>query len=231
MPRDATRRTPRRQSLADSVYEELLARLFDETYGADEPMNIDGLARELDVSQTPIREALARLESTGLVVRTALRGYRVAPMLSPKELGDLMDARHVIEPALARRAAARSDPAFVAELEATISELEGAPRGPSFADYQQYWHADERFHDLIAERADNAFLLRAYRSLGGQAQRFRMFSGFGVTDAESAVSEHREVLAAVADGDLARTEVAMARHVVNVKSRALHEVADAEPVG
>lgn len=220
------RRPPRRQSLADSVYEELLVRLFDETYPADSPLNIDALARELDVSQTPIREALARLESTGLVVRTALRGYRVAAMLSPKELGDLMDARHVIESRLAALAAARSDAAFVAALQATIDELASAPRGPSFADYQTYWRADERFHDLLAERADNVFLLRAYQSLGGQAQRFRMFSGLGVTDAESAVAEHREVLAAVADGDTERAEVAMARHVVNVRARSLHEVSE-----
>lgn len=218
---DTARRQPRRQSLADAVYEELLARLFDDSLDADAPMNIDALSRELDVSQTPIREALARLESTGLVVRTALRGYRVAPTLTPKELGDMMDARHVLEPQLARRAATNADPGFLAALEQTIDELAVAPTGPSFAEYQTYWKADERFHDLIAQRGDNVFLYRAFQSLGGQAQRFRLFGGHGVSDAESAISEHRAVLAAISDRDAARAEAAMARHVVNVKSRVL----------
>jgi DNA-binding GntR family transcriptional regulator len=216
----SARRAPFRQSLADSVYEELLARLFDDSLGADAPLNIDALSRELDVSQTPIREALARLESTGLVIRTALRGYRVAPMLTPKELADLMDARHVLEPQLALRAASRSDPAFVAELQQTIDDLAVAPTGPSFAEYQTYWKADERFHDLIAHRADNVFLYRAFQSLGGQAQRFRLFGGLGVSDADAAIAEHQTILDAFRTADPDAVEAAMDAHVLNVRARA-----------
>ncbi|MGO4492762.1 GntR family transcriptional regulator, partial [Arthrobacter sp. 2YAF22_2] len=65
-----------RQVLADHVYEALLIALMDGRLEAGTPVSIDGMARELDVSPTPVREALARLESTGMVLRTALRGYR-----------------------------------------------------------------------------------------------------------------------------------------------------------
>jgi DNA-binding GntR family transcriptional regulator len=214
-------RKPQRLSLADGVYDELMARLFDNTLEPGASLNIDALSRDLDVSQTPIREALARLESTGLVIRAALKGYRVAPVLSPKELGDLLDARAVLEPVNAGLAAANVTPSFLRDLTASIDQLAASPTGPSFAEYHAYWEADEQFHDLIARQADNVFLYRAFEALGGQAQRFRLFGGLGVSDAESAIAEHREIFEALEAEDAHRSQVAMERHVVNVKSRAV----------
>lgn len=74
------------------------------------PLNIGALSRELNVSQTPLREALARLEHTGLVRREALKGYRVAPLFSETELIKLMDARLVLEPTLTYEAGRRTTP-------------------------------------------------------------------------------------------------------------------------
>ncbi len=210
---------PRRSSLADGVYEELLARLFNDSLPPGTPLNIDALARDLDVSQTPIREALARLEATGLVTRAALRGYRAAPMLSAKELDDLMYTRSVIEPANARLAAEHADDGFFQAIDESIHALSTAPKGPTFAEYHSYWKADEQFHDLIARHANNAFLYRAFESLGGQAQRFRMFGGLGVSDADHAIAEHKAVREALATGDPDKAGAAMMQHIQNVRAR------------
>jgi DNA-binding GntR family transcriptional regulator len=215
------RRPPSRVSLADGVYDELLARLFDNTLPPGAPMNMDALSRDLNVSQTPIREALARLESTGLVTRAALRGYRAAPMLTTKELDDLMHARAIIEPANASLAAQHVTDHFLQELDLTIEHLSSSPTGPAFAEYHTYWEADERFHDLIARQAKNAFLHRAFESLGGQAQRFRMFAGLGVSDADLAIAEHRAIRAALAERDSDAAEAAMMAHVSAVRARAV----------
>ena len=75
-----------RQVLADHVYEELLASLMDGRLEPGTAVSIDGTARELDVSPTPVREALARLEHTGMVRRVALKGYRVAPVFTREDL-------------------------------------------------------------------------------------------------------------------------------------------------
>ncbi|KQO62767.1 GntR family transcriptional regulator [Curtobacterium sp. Leaf261] len=223
MPESSLRK-PRRLSLADGVYDELMTRLFDNSLDPGASLNIDALSREMDVSPTPIREALARLESTGLVTRAALRGYRVAPVLSPKELGDLLDARRVLESENAERAATRVTPVFLADLTTLIEHLAAAPTGPTFAEYHSYWAADEQFHDLIARQADNVFLYRAFEALGGQAQRFRLFGGLGVSDAECAIAEHRQILEALTAGDAAASRSAMLHHVGNVKTRALSEM-------
>lgn len=221
--KDQASRGISRQVLADHVYEELLAALMDGRLEAGTPVSIDGMARELEVSPTPVREALARLESTGMVRRTALRGYRVAPLFTPDELADLMDARLVIEPANAFMACSHADPKLTAELAKAIEDLRSAPRGPSFSEFRAYWEADERFHRLIAENADNQFLLSAYNALGGQVQRFRFFGGLGVTDADFAIAEHTEILKAFEAGDAELAREKMIEHIEGVKQRSQHD--------
>jgi DNA-binding GntR family transcriptional regulator len=212
-----------RQVLADHVYEALLVALMDGRLEAGTPVSIDGMARELDVSPTPVREALARLEATGMVRRMALRGYRVAPLFTPEELADLMDARLVIEPANAFMACKQADQELTGQLQQAIEDLKAAPRGPSFAEFRAYWEADERFHRLIAESADNQFLLSAYNALGGQVQRFRFFGGLGVTDADYAIAEHTEILKAFEAGDAGLARQKMIDHIEGVKQRSQHD--------
>jgi DNA-binding GntR family transcriptional regulator len=222
-PTDGSRRVAPRQALADHVYDELIAALVDGALAAGSALNIDALSRELDVSHSPVREALARLEATGLVRRTALKGYRVAPVFSTEDLVELLDARLVLEPVNAFLACNRVTDALVEQLEHTIVDLGAAPRGPSFADFRPYWEADERFHMLIAEAAHNQFLLSAYAALGGQVQRFRLFAGLGVTDADHAIREHRTIVDAFANGDAESARAAMNDHLHGVKARAVAE--------
>ncbi|WP_432565118.1 GntR family transcriptional regulator [Kineococcus sp. SYSU DK003] len=218
-----TRRAPApsRQMLADHVYDAVLDLLIDGELKAGAALGIDALAREFEVSQTPVREALARLESTGLVRRTALKGYRVAPVATPEELVRLMQARLVLEPALAELAARRLTPQVLADLEQAVHDLATAPLGPSFHEFRQYWEADERFHRIIAEATGNEFLLSAYRALGGQIQRFRLFGGGGVTDSDHCVAEHTRVLTGLRTGDPVTAREAMAAHITEARDRAL----------
>jgi DNA-binding GntR family transcriptional regulator len=217
---DTPRALPARVSLADGVYEILLSWLVDGTRAAGSPLNIDALARDLSVSQTPVREALARLEATGLVSRTALKGYRVAPLFTDQELADLMDARAVIEPANAFLSCGRVTTGLVDELRVSIVDLEASARRPDFGEFHRYWEADERFHNLIASHTDNRFLKTAYDALGGHVQRFRLFGALGITDAGHAAAEHTAILAAFEAGAPEGAREAMATHIANVKTRA-----------
>lgn len=212
---------PSRQMLADHVYDAVLDLLIDGELTAGATLGIDALARQFEVSQTPVREALARLESTGLVRRVALKGYRVAPVATPAELELLMQARLVLEPANAEIATRRLTPEVLERLEQAVHDLATAPLGPSFHEFRQYWEADERFHRIIAEATGNEFLLSAYTALGGQIQRFRLFGGRGVTDSEHCVAEHTRVLVGVRTGDPETARAAMAAHITEARDRAL----------
>lgn len=210
-----------RQMLADHVHEAILESLMDGRLEPGASVSIDGTARDLDVSPTPVREALARLEHTGLVRRVALKGYKVAPLFSAEDFAQLMEARLAIEPVTARLACERMTPELMTALEESIHNLQTAPRGPSFAEFRDYFAADEQFHRLIAEGAGNPFILAAYDSLGGQVQRFRLFGGVGITDANHAISEHQAICAALRAGDPALASSMMAEHVAKVRGRAM----------
>lgn len=216
-----------RSTLVDQVYERLMDLLLNGTLRSGDPISIDGTARDLGVSPTPVREALARLESTGNVVRVAMRGYRVPEMPDAKEIADIMDARLLIESRLAELACNRVDASLLDALQDAIEEQERAPHTSDAAAIRAYRRADERFHRLIAEHADNGALLRAYDALGGHGQRFRLFIGVGVRDSACAIAEHRELLAALRRGYGPEAYRIMHTHIGGVKERALAEHAQA----
>src|SRR5215475_12961989 len=100
-----------RSTLGEDVYESLKSLIMEHALAPQERVNIDAVARELEVSPTPVREALARLESEGLVRKRPLAGYTVSPLLSREEFTDMFDMRLLLECAAARWAAERATPA------------------------------------------------------------------------------------------------------------------------
>lgn len=210
------------------MYEVLLGQFMDGTRAAGEPLSIGALSRELNVSQTPLREALARLETTGLVRREALKGYRVAPLLSAREIGKLMDARLLIEPALAYETGLRTTPEFLEELRETVESLERSVAGADTAAeaFRIYWTSDARFHALIAQQCDNPFLEMAYNTLSVQIQRFRLFSKLGDTGARFAAVEHRAVYEALEARDPELAAERMRAHIASSKERGARRWSD-----
>ncbi|MFI0975891.1 GntR family transcriptional regulator [Streptomyces sp. NPDC021093] len=212
-----------RLPLADQMYEVLLGQFMDGLWSPGQSLNIGALTRELNVSQTPLREALARLEHTGLVRREALKGYRVAPLFSETELIKLMDARLVLEPTLTYEAGLRTTPEFLQDVAASIEDLRRCAADGGAATVRAYLSADERFHFLIAKQSANPFLESAYRSLGGHVQRFRLFTELGSSDAESPAHDHAAVYDALAAGDAEGAADRMRQHIENAKARALKD--------
>ena len=100
MARESTPRAvaaPRRLVLADGTYDAIKAMILDHEISPGEHVGIDELARDLSVSQTPVREALARLEADGLVTKIPLRGYEATDLLSVQEVDELFQFRSLID--------------------------------------------------------------------------------------------------------------------------------------
>lgn len=212
----------KRQVLADHVFEAVLSLLLDGEVATGSALSIDGLAKRFDVSSTPVREALARLESTGMVRREALRGYKVTAGPTAEDVTDLLVTRQVLEPAMTALACQRADDNFVAELRAINAELERSRHGgESFAGYRPYWKADELFHRHIAEYANNEFLLRAYGSVEGHIQRFRLLVHNDEVSGEHTIGEHQVIINAFAARDATAAKEAMTAHIDAITARAV----------
>src|SRR5690349_11044304 len=142
MSQDARIRPLKRSTLGEDVYAALQALIMEHTLAPGDRLNIDALARQLEVSPTPVREGLARLESDGLVRKKPLAGYTVSPLLTRDEFTEMFEMRLLLEPAAARWAAERADAdlraRITAEAETTVLP---APR-PNGGDHAEFTAMD-----------------------------------------------------------------------------------------
>ncbi|MBP1301831.1 MULTISPECIES: GntR family transcriptional regulator [unclassified Curtobacterium] len=215
--------------LRDRVYDRVLEVLMGHDVEPGMRLSIDGLARTLGVSPTPVREALVQLERTGLVTREANKGYRVAPPLAGDQLEALFDARLIVESG-AVELAARGDVAVLRErLAAALAEQEAVAaevarvgaRRASEELMARFFRSDWRFHQLVFDATRNPFLEEMSAIITTRVHRMRQIVEGGDDDTERAVAEHRAVLDALAVD--APTAVAAMRHhidAVRVRSRA-----------
>lgn len=221
---------PARRALRDEVYDALLELLVSGHFAPGETLGIDSVSARLGVSPTPVREALVQLESTGLVTRTALRGYRVAPPMSREVMEQLFDARLVLEAGAVRHAVARKEE-LLPELRRILERhrrhtatLAGAAEDDApVRELSAYIAADRAFHDAIFEATANPFFLEMARHISIHGQRLRQFVARHTVDAELALAEHERITAAIADGDPDRAAAVMEEHILAVRARTLSE--------
>ncbi|MGH1549480.1 GntR family transcriptional regulator [Leifsonia poae] len=213
---------PARRALADDVYDAVLGLLMDQVIEPGSRASIDGIARQLNVSPTPVREALARLESEGLVVKKALKGYTAAPLLDSEGLRQLFEMRRLLEPYATRNAAGELDAETLQQLEDLCEAMhrsgQAAQTGEDrFKDYKDFANQDAEFHRLIAEHSGNALLADAIGRLRSHMHQYRIYFKHGVVD--ETAGEHEAVLKALRSGDPASAEKAMLDHIAKSYAR------------
>lgn len=225
---ESSSRPVRRSGLRESVYESILEMLVEGQIEQGAPLRVEALAQLLEVSPTPVREALVQLEATGLVKYVANKGYTAAPHLSADEKVAMMDARLVLEVAAVRRAAEGGDPSVPSHLRDVLEGQRAAASLLAESDGEQerdalreFLRLDHSFHDGILHGCGNHFLFRLAATLDAQAQRMRQSFLNGIPDAEDVLAEHSAIAEAIAEGDPEAAERAMRDHLGRVLSLSL----------
>jgi len=216
---------PRRHVLSDDVYEAIKAMLMDHVIRPGTRISIDGLARELGVSPTPVRESLARLESEGLAVKSPLKGYRATSLLTLEEFDDLFQFRRLIEPWAARQAAARIDPEAARALAAELGSVV-APKTADYEGYKLLTAHDSRFHSLIAKLSGSEQVRLAFERTHCHLHIFRLH--FERAIGRETLTEHRRIADAITRGDPDAAEAAMIAHLESAMAQRLRQVYDVE---
>jgi DNA-binding GntR family transcriptional regulator len=200
------------------VYATLRMTILDGEIPPETRVNIDAVARQVGVSQTPVREALQRLEGDGLLVYTPGRGYRTTPMLDLPGLRSLFEFRLLVEPWAARTAATDrlSNPG--PDLDAEVSWFEEVASKDGDVRQDMLAH-DTRFHDRILVGAGNEVVRQAYAQTHCHLHVFRLSQ----VDADGAITihEHRRIWAAIRDCDPSAAEAAMSEHIRNSFARSV----------
>lgn len=208
----------RHQGLSEEAYDAIFARLMALKIAPGSRITVDNLARELNVSQTPIREALGRLEGEGLVIKTHLIGYSAAPQISRRRFDELYDLRLLLEPEAAARAGRNMDESKLAELR-QVAGVMSRRGGDERVRYSAFARLDAVFHDRILEFAGNALIRQTLAHQHTHFHIFRLMFHSRVT--EEALDEHEALLAAFAAGDGRAAKRAMREHIERSRDRLL----------
>lgn len=157
-----------RRSLVENVYASLVSAIAEGRLGPGTPLSQNKLATRLGVSRTPVREALLRLVSDGLVQRTPDVGFVVA-RITPAEVNEACDLLEVLDAFVYLRAAKALDDGRRADLLELASRL---VRHAEAGDTEAWRDSDRRYHEIIIDAAGNRFVAEYLQQLRRRVQRF-----------------------------------------------------------
>jgi DNA-binding GntR family transcriptional regulator len=195
--------------LADQVYRRLREHLGSHVIVPGQRVQEAALALQLGVSRTPVREALARLESEGLIAADG-RSF-VVPVLDADDVGDIYELRGLLEPA-ALTLAARSPrgPKALEPIAAALRDAEAAERR---GDAEAFIEANARFHAGWHALVANRRLLRAIDLCAGHVRYLRVLTLNDADARKAAVAGMRDILAALRKRDGERAQRVMRKHL------------------
>ena len=206
--------------MVSSVYEELRENIVNGRYAAGAPLVETTLAAEYNVSRTPIREALRRLEQDGLVERGA-RGMHVRSR-SPEEILEIYEVRIILEVAAARAAAQRRTPLDLARLE----QVHQAMLNVSTDDSERLASTNRRFHEIVWSMSHNATLIDLLDRLHAHLIRYRETTLTYADRWQTVLDEHAEMIDAIKAGDADRAAAIAESHMVGARNVRLAMYAD-----
>lgn len=200
--------------LREVAYEHLKEAIRDGALQPGEALSESRLSSALDISRTPVREALQKLAQEGLVQIMPNRAVTVAEPSLPDAL-NVLHVRSLVEPEIVRLVAESITPETLEILEQTVADMEEAAQA---GDRSAWSKADTVYHEVLSEACPNALL-------GKLGLQMRNRIHFLATDAQTTsarlqacTQEHRDIAVAIAEGDGPRAQEAMREHLHQLRA-------------
>lgn len=207
----------RTTSLTTALEREIESLILSGELPPGERINEIHLAKRFGTSRGPIREATRSLEGKGLVEVVRNRGVFIRRLTLDEAL-EIYDLRSALFGLAARLLAARMDDQILDDLTAQLQRMDEVAEE---RDFDTYYPLNLAFHGFVVERAGNLTLASEYRAMVKKLHLFRargLVQGGGLAVSNR---EHREIVDALASGDVDRAHGAGWRHVERSKHRLL----------
>ncbi len=212
-------------ALTDWAYDALKQAILNLEFAPGAQLPVDGLAEQMGISRTPIREALLRLEAEHLVRTVPRVGFFVSE-ITRRDLEELFELRELLESHATRKAAATLSDDDLAYIDRLLAESEAAVERGELARFQE---AEIAFHSLFVERAQNQHLVAMMGTLRDLTYRQRVLSLTSIDNVRQSLVEHQRIAEALRkrDGELAGRR--MAEHMAAARDRLLQFIVLPEP--
>lgn len=204
------------QTKDNEVYQHLRERILRNTFRPGERLREEELCRQLNVTRTPLRLALRRLEHERLVTGEPYRGCRVREV-HREEVGPLFDMREMLEGLAARNVAEKAD----ARALKVLSEMaQACDEAGHREEWTRYFEWDRKLHWEIVQRAANETLVEVMEVCNFQLRTFALHDRYlllVVEQLRARASElehnHRELVETLASGNPGAAEAKMRAHI------------------
>jgi DNA-binding GntR family transcriptional regulator len=199
---------------ASAVYERLRSDIANGMLEPGSKLRVEAMCTRYGVGASPVREALSRLSSEGLVSRTDLRGFSVAG-LNWAELPILTHNRVQLESLALKESIQHRDQAMEDELVLLIHRLSRTPRSLSEEHYvtNPAWEAlHAEFHRALLSRCPSRWMRSFCEHLANEAYRFRQVAAGKTFSSRNEHAEHQAIFEAVIEGQEEKAVRLLAEH-------------------
>ena len=203
-----TRLDRKRTRLADDVYEQILSAILSGEIVPGERLIQETIASQIDVSRTPVREAILRLEREGVLEATGRSGFQIRE-ISEKEIQDLYLAREAVEGFAAKLLAGALSQEQAQNIETAVrSEM-----GLKSIHKEEHFHANRTIHRTIVAQTGNGILLDMFDSIWNRGISIRSFAAYPIPDSQDNREQHLLLLDQIKTGNPDEAETAMVAHI------------------
>ncbi len=213
MPNGSLKPVERPLALVEQVYSALRAQLRSGAIDAGQALQEVQVAEQLGVSRTPVREAMTRLASEGLLASDR-RSFTV-PALSKKDVDDIYEVRFLVEPAALRRIAPlTADPVLRRSIDVALVDAVAAHRG---GDSDAFRDANVRYRAAWLALLPNARLVRVVELYADHLQHIRALTLDDAGVRAVVLRGLKRITAALAAGDGDAAAAAMHEHLLQAR--------------
>ena len=199
-----------KRDLKTEVYAKLRSRVVNFTLLPGDRVSDKEIAAELNISRTPVREALIRLVGEGLLQSVPNRGFRVR-VFTIKEIEDLYTLRESLEILAIRLATPRLDEIRIRGMRNLMLSY---PRLIDAKDLAGFNKADEEFHHTIAQYSENALLEQTLSNLYGQVRIIRRYQHLSANSFTETVDDHGRIMEHMIRGEIEPAQQIMSDHIM-----------------
>lgn len=203
---------PTKTSLKLQAYQYLKSRILSCEYAPRQFLNEQKLCAEMgNISRTPMRDALGRLEQEGLITILPKKGLMVSA-ITDEDVHSIYEVRLLVEPYALRVYGAQIPREGLERFVGLMQHPETIP---------DFYAADDAFHELLISPLPNKYLRSAHDSITGQNTRFRIMTGkVGMISQKDTCSEHLAILTPALAGDWDAAAAALTRHLELARDKA-----------